>query len=169
MVTSARRIRARKVPRRSVPRAFARGCLTVHSVLPFPLSGLPVTFIGYCIINGLGFLIDMSLLAVFFRGVGLPYSVSVSLGYGLSAVYSFVVNRWLNFHSHGNLGRQSGRYVVTMVTNYVCLTLGLSSLLESLGVHFELARFTAACVEGLYVYLMLSIWVFPKSGRRQLA
>ena len=56
-----------------------------------------------------------------------------------------------------------------MVTNYVCLTLGLSSLLESLGVHFELARFTAACVEGLYVYLMLSIWVFPKSGRRQLA
>lgn len=59
--------------------------------------------------------------------------------------------------------------MVTMVTNYVCLTLGLSSLLESLSVHFELARFTAACVEGLYVYLMLSIWVFPKSGRRQLA
>lgn len=82
----------------------------------------------------------------------MPYPVSVSLGYGLSAVYSFVVNRWLNFHSHGNLGRQSGRYVVTMVTNYVCLTLGLSSLLESLGVHFELARFTAACVEGLYVF-----------------
>ena len=79
------------------------------------------------------------------------------------------MNRWLNFHSHGNLGRQSGRYVVTMVTNYVCLTLGLSSLLESLGVHFELARFTATCVEGLYVYLMLNIWVFPKSGRRQLA
>ncbi len=26
---------------------------------------------------------------------------------GLSAVYSFVVNRWLNFHSHGLLGRQS--------------------------------------------------------------
>ena len=70
--------------------------MTVHSVLPFPLSGLPVTFIGYCIINGLGFLIDMSLLAVFFRGVGLPYPVSVSLGYGLSAVYSFVVNRWLD-------------------------------------------------------------------------
>ncbi len=168
-MTSVKRIRAKKVPRRSAPRVFARGCLTVHSILPFLLSGLPVTFIGYCIINGLGFLIDMSLLAVFFRGVGLPYRVSVSLGYGLAAMYSFFVNRWLNFQSHGNLGRQSGRYVVTMVTNYVCLTLGLSSLLESLGVHFELARFTAACVEGLYIYVMLSIWVFPKSGRRQLA
>ena len=148
---------------------FARGCLTVHSALPFPLSGLPVTFIGYCIINGLGFLIDMSLLAVFFRGVGLPYPVSVSVGYGLSAIYSFFVNRWLNFHSHGNLGRQGGRYAVTMVTNYVCLTLGFSTLLESLGVLFELARFTAAGVEALYVYVMLSVWVFPTSGRRQLA
>ncbi|ERS23779.1 hypothetical protein HMPREF1279_01280 [Propionibacterium sp. KPL1852] len=168
-MTSVKRIRGRRIPRRSAPRVFARGCLTIHSVLPFPLSGLPVTFIGYCIINGLGFLIDMGLLAVFFRGVGLPYPISVSLGYGLSAIYSFFVNRWLNFQSHGDLGRQSGRYVITIVTNYVCLTLGFSSLLEHIGVHFELARFTAACVEGLYVYFMLSLWVFPKSGRRQLA
>lgn len=98
-MTSVKRIRAKKVPRRSAPRVFARGCLTVHSILPFLLSGLPVTFIGYCIINGLGFLIDMSLLAVFFLGVGLPYPVSVSLGYGLAAMYSFFVNRWLNFQS----------------------------------------------------------------------
>lgn len=148
---------------------FIRSCQSIHSVLPPPLSGLPVTFIGYCIINGLGFCIDMSLLAVFFRGVGLPYPISVSLGYGLSAVYSFFVNRWLNFQAHGSIGRQSGRYVVTVVSNYLCLTLGLSWLLKTLGVHFELSRFIAACVEGIYVYVMLSLWVFPRSSRRQLA
>lgn len=168
MATSARRARLSRPPRIEAPRRFRRFLLSVHSFIPAPLSDIPVTFIGYCLINGLGFLIDITLLAVFFRGLDLPYPVAVSLGYGLATVYSFIVNRWLNFQSHGRVGAEGGRYAATIGLNYVIFIVGVSSLLEHVGVHFQVARVTSACLEGIFIYVLMSLWVFRRSQRRVL-
>ncbi|WP_130866682.1 GtrA family protein [Acidipropionibacterium timonense] len=141
---------------------------SIHSFIPAAFSDIPVTFIGYCIINGLGFLLDISLLALFYQGVRLPYSLAVSLGYGTSVVYGFIVNRWLNFQAHGHVGRQSGRYAVTIALNYLIFIVAFSTLLHHLGVQAQVARVVSAAMEGIFVYVMMSLWVFRGVRQRQL-
>lgn len=144
----------------SAARAFGRFTSALHALLPRPLKRIPVTFIGYCFINGSAFALDMGLLSILYGVVGLPYPVAVTLGYAVASLYSFVINRWLNFQAHGHVGAQSARYSVTMVSNYAIWILGFSWLMEHLGVQFQLARFLAACIEGIYIYVLLRWWVF---------
>ena len=94
---------------------------------------------------------------------GLPYGVVFSIGYGVASIYAFILNRWLNFREHGDLGKQSGKYTFVIVSNYVIWILGFGSLLGVLHVPVMLARVIAACIEGLYIYLMLRLWVFPRA------
>ena len=142
---------------------FARFTRGIHDALPESVRRLlPVTFIGYAIINGSSFVIDMAILSVIGHYWNLPYGISFSIGYALASVYAFVLNRWLNFREHGNLGAQSSKYTFVIVSNYVIWILGFGSLLGYLGVQLQVARVTAACIEGVYIYLMLRLWVFPR-------
>ena len=51
---------------RRAPEVFLRLITAIHSVLPgFVRSRLPVTFIGYAIINGSAFILDIICLRIF--------------------------------------------------------------------------------------------------------
>lgn len=142
---------------------FARVTRRIHDALPSPLRNLlPVTFIGYAIINGSSFVLDMGILSVMGAFWHLPYGLMFSIGYGLASIYAFFLNRWLNFREHGDLGKQSSKYTFVIVSNYVIWILGFGTLLGTLGVQLQVARVTAACIEGIYIYLLLRFWVFPK-------
>ena len=142
---------------------FTRGA---HRALPRPLRRiLPTTFIGYALINGSAFGIDMALLSLMHGVAHIGYPVAVTIGYVLASSYAFIMNRWLNFREHGDLGVQSTKYTVVMVSNYLIWILAFSSLLEWIGVQYQIARVVAACIEGLYIYLMLRLWVFPRHDR----
>lgn len=123
---------------------------------------VPVTFIGYAFINGSAFLLDIGFLALIGHFWDLPYSVSFSIGYGLASIYAFILNRWLNFREHGDLGKQTSKYTFVIISNYVIWIVGFASLLDFLGVPLLVARVTAACLEGVYIYLLLRFWVFPR-------
>ena len=142
---------------------FARFTIRVREALPAWLSRmLPITFIGYALINGSAFLLDMGLLTIIGHFWRLPYSVAFSIGYALASIYAFILNRWLNFREHGDLGKQSGKYVFVIVSNYLIWIVGFASVLDWLGVQLQVARVMAACLEGIYIYLMLRLWVFPR-------
>lgn len=144
-------------------RWFADVTTRIREALPHALQRiLPITFIGYAMINGSSFLLDMGFLAVITHFWKLPYSLAFSIGYGLASVYAFFLNRWLNFREHGDLGKQSGKYAFVILSNYVIWIVGFASLLDVLGVHVMVARVMAACLEGLYIYLLLRLWVFPR-------
>lgn len=144
-------------------RWFAGVTRAIHSGLPGWLRRLvPVTFIGYAIINGTAFGIDMAFLSLFHGNARLPYPMAVTLGYVLASAVSFVVNRWLNFRETTELGKQTSKYVVVIVSNYVLWILLFSSMLEWLGVQYQVARVVAACIEGLYIYTLMRLWVFPR-------
>ncbi|MDO5534955.1 MAG: GtrA family protein [Propionibacteriaceae bacterium] len=135
----------------------------MRELLPQPLQRvIPVTFIGYAIINGSAFALDMLFLSIIARIVELPYSVSFSIGYALASIYAFFLNRWLNFREHGDLGKQSGKYTFVIVSNYLIWIVGFASLLDLWGVQIQVARVIAACLEGIYIYLLLRLWVFPR-------
>ena len=146
---------------RRAPEIFLRLITTIHSELPgFVRSRLPVTFIGYAIINGSAFFLDITCLWVFYNHFHWFYPVAVTVGYAIAAVYSFLLNRWLNFQAHGHVIEQGAGYTAGIISQYVIFILGLSSLLHWFGVNAELARVISACCEGIYLYVFIRLWVF---------
>ena len=144
-------------------RWFADLTSRIRQVLPASVQRvLPTTFIGYAMINGSSFLLDMGLLAIITHFWQLPYSLAFSIGYALASVYAFFLNRWLNFREHGDLGKQSSKYAFVILSNYLIWIVGFGSFLDWAGIHVMVARVMAACLEGLYIYLMLRLWVFPR-------
>ena len=143
---------------------FARFTTRIREALPAKLQRvLPITFIGYAFINGSAFLLDMGFLAIVGQYMPhVPYGITFSIGYGLASVYAFFLNRWLNFREHGDLGKQSSKYTFVIISNYVIWILGFGTFLGVLGVPLMVARVIAACIEGLYIYIMLRLWVFPR-------
>ncbi|NLE96822.1 MAG: GtrA family protein [Propionibacterium sp.] len=141
--------------------AFSAFTAWLHAILPFRLRQIiPQTFIGFALINSCTFLFDMLLLWLSFSVLGVPYPVAVSVSFGIAASVAFFLNKFLNFRARGDIGKQSGKYVLVLVTNYLIWILGFSTLLEWIGVHYMVARITAALCEGLYIYLCSKLWVF---------
>ena len=154
---------------RRAPEVFLRLITAIHSVLPgFVRSRMPVTFIGYAIINGSAFILDISCLWVLYNHLHWYYPVAVTVGYAIAGIYSFLLNRWLNFQAHGHVVGQGAGYMAGLISQYVIFILGLSSLLHWLGVNAELARVISACCEGIYLYVFIRLWVFrgvPEPGQ----
>ena len=86
--------------------------------------------------------------------------MAVTVGYAIAGIYSFLLNRWLNFQSHGHVVEQGAGYSVGLISQYVVFILGLSSLLHWLGMNATLARVISACCEGIYLYVFIRLWVF---------
>lgn len=140
----------------------------LHRRLPKFLKWIPETAIGFAIISLTGFLIDIGILTLLHGAIHVWYPLAVTLGYGISSVVNFFLNRWLNFQIHGNIGRQSGRQLVVVISNYLIWILGFSTVLEVLGVQYQAARIISACAEGIYLYVMMRIWVFPPREQLQV-
>lgn len=143
-------------------RRFARVVAAIHGVLPGLLKRIPQTFIGFALINSFTFGVDMLLLWLSHGVLKVPYPVAVSFSFGVACTLAFLLNRTLNFRSHGDIGAQSGKYLFVMISNYLLWILLFSSFLEFAGVPYPIARVLAACVEGIYIYLLSRLWVFRR-------
>jgi putative flippase GtrA len=121
---------------------------------------VPETAIGFAVISSFTYAVDLSLLAVLHDVLAWPYPAAVTLGYVVAFGLAFLLNRWLNFQSHGPLGRQTGRYVLTVVVNYLLFILLLSSTLEALGVQYLVARLAAGACEAVFMYVAMRSFVF---------
>lgn len=145
---------------------FAAFVDKVHSVLPGVLRHVPHTFIGFAFINSFTFGIDLLLLWLSHGIGGIAYPLAVTGSYGAASVLAFFLNKILNFRAHGQTGSQSAKYLVVIISNYLIWILAFSSLLEWAGVYYQVARVTAACIEGAYIYLLSRFWVFRPPGAR---
>lgn len=140
---------------------FLRVRNAIWRVLPAPIRRIvPATLVGYCLLNGFTFSLDLSLLTLCYKVLHLPNWLSVTIAYGTALSLAYLLNRWFNFRSHGAVGRQSARYVVVVAVNYLAFILGLGSGLSYLGVQFQLARVIAGIAEAIWMYCMMRWWVF---------
>lgn len=138
-----------------------------HQLLPGPLRRLvPETAVGFAAISAFTYSVDLVLLAIGYDVLGLPYPLAVTVGYVVAFGLAFLLNRWLNFQVHGHAGAQGGRYVLTVVANYLLFILGLSTLLEALGVHYLGSRLVAGACEAVFMYVMMRVFVFRYRGPR---
>lgn len=133
--------------------------------LPFGLSRVVApSFLGFALINGCTFGIDLLLLMLFRSGLGLPVPISFTIAYVIAFGLSFVLNRALNFRSHAPVGPQAGMYAVAILVNYLAFILGLGSALTAIGVQYLLSRLVAGACEAAFMYSVMR-WIIFRDSR----
>jgi putative flippase GtrA len=138
-------------------------CEAVVNRLPFGLrSVIAPTFLGFCLINGLTFSIDLALLTSLRSGLGLPVPIAVTVAYACAFTLSYILNRTFNFQSHGAVGPQFAVYVVVVVVNYLAFILGVTSVLSAIGVQYQVSRLVAGVCEAVYMYSAMRWVVFRR-------
>jgi putative flippase GtrA len=129
--------------------------------LPFGLARIIApSMLGFAIINSCTFAIDLALLTAFHGGLHWPVPVSITLSYGAASGLSYLLNRALNFRSHGAVGPQVAVYAGVITVNYLAWILGVGSGLAALGVDYRLARILAGVCEAVYMYAAMRWLVF---------
>ena len=103
------------------------------------------------------------MLTVFHGVLHWPVAVSITLSYGTATSVSYLLNRTLNFHSHGPGGRQVTIYAAVVVVNYLAFILGVGSGLAALGLEYQLARIVAGLCEAVWIYVAMRFLVFRDS------
>jgi putative flippase GtrA len=129
--------------------------------LPFGLDRIVApNLLGFAVINLCTFSLDLALLTALHGGLGWPVPLSITLSYVTASGLSYLLNRLLNFRSHGALGTQTGIYAVVITVNYLAWILGVGAGLAALGVNYQLARVTAGLCEAAYMYVAMRWLVF---------
>lgn len=142
---------------------FHKSCEAVVSRLPFGLDSIIApTFLGFCVINGFTFSVDLVLLTTLRDGLDLPVPIAVTVSYACAFALSYVLNRTFNFQSHGAVGSQLAVYVVVVVVNYLAFILGVTTLLSAIGLQYQLSRIVAGMCEAVYMYSAMRWVVFRR-------
>jgi putative flippase GtrA len=142
---------------------FHRFCVELTARLPLGLNSVVApTFLGFVLINGFTFFVDLLILTALHGGLGSRLPIAVTLGYACAFALSYFLNRTLNFRSHAPVGPQVAVYVVVVVVNYLAFILGVSSVLAALGVEYHVARIAAGACEAVYMYSAMRWVVFRR-------
>lgn len=129
--------------------------------LPLGLSRIvPPSLLGFAVINGFTFTVDLTLLTALHEWLGLWLPAAITISYACAFGLSYVLNRAFNFRSHASVGPQVAVYVVVVIVNYLAFILGVATGLAALGLDFRLARIAGGCCEAVYMYCMMRWVVF---------
>jgi putative flippase GtrA len=129
--------------------------------LPLGLSRVvPPSLLGFAVINGCTFAVDLTLLTLLHSGLGVLLPIAITIGYVIAFALSFALNRALNFRSHAAAGPQIAVYIAVVIINYLAWILGVGTGLTALGLDYHLARLTAGACEAIYMYCALRWLVF---------
>ena len=114
---------------------------------------------GFAVISSITFPVDLALLTGFHGGLRWPLPVAITAAYALASGLGYILNRSLNFHSHGAVGPQLTVYAAVVTVNFLALIVGVSSGPAALGLDYRLARLAAAG-ECVYMYSAMRGLVF---------
>ena len=139
---------------------FAAVMAAIVRRLPFGLARIVAPdMLGFAVINTGTFTVDLGLTALH-GGLRWPVPVSITVSYLAASGLSYLLNRWLNFRSHGAVASQAGVYAAVIIVNYLAWILGVGAGLAALGVDYQLARIAAGLCEAVYMYAAMRWLVF---------
>ncbi|MCW2497660.1 GtrA family protein [Jatrophihabitans sp.] len=131
------------------------------AALPLGLDRIVApSLLGFAVLNAATFSVDLGLLTLLHGGLGWPLAASITTSYVVAFALSYLLNRRLNFDSHGPLGPQLGVYVVVVAVNYGVWILGVGDGLTHVGVDYRVSRLLAAVCEAGYMYAAMRWLVF---------
>ena len=127
---------------------------------------IPPTLVGFALINGFTFGVDLALVTLGHGVLGWPLPAAITCGYAVAFTLAYALNRVLNFRSHAPVGPESLRYAATVAVNFGVLLLGVTTLLSALGVQYQVARLAAGACEGVFMYVAMRWFVFARPAAR---
>lgn len=146
---------------------FASAMAAIVRRLPLGLDRVVApSLLGFCLINGFTFSVDLACLTAFHGGLRWPVPVAITCSYSIAFSLSYALNRIFNFRSHGPVGSQLGVYVAVVIVNYLAWILGVGSGLTRLGVDYRIARMAAGVCEAIYMYSAMR-WLVFRDARRE--
>jgi putative flippase GtrA len=129
--------------------------------LPFGLARvIAPNMLGFAVISTVTFSLNLVLLVAFHGVLGWPVPVSITLAYLAGSGLGYLLNRALNFRSHGRVAPQLSIYTVVATVNYFAWILGIGAGLAAVGVDYRLARVIAGACESVYMYAAMRWLVF---------
>jgi putative flippase GtrA len=138
-------------------------CERLVATLPYGLNSVVApTFLGFVLINGFTFGVDMALLTLLHSGFAVALPIALTVGYVCAFTLAFFLNRTLNFRSHATVGPQLVTYVVVVVINYAAFIVTLPTSLAAAGMQYHLARIIAGGCEAVYMYTAMRLVVFRR-------
>jgi putative flippase GtrA len=145
---------------------FGRLCTWLFGLLPGRLAAVtPPTLIGFLLISGVSFGLDLAMLTGLKSGLGIPLGVAVTIAYAGALTVNFLLNRQLTFTPRRPLGEQVGLHAAVVVVNYLAIVLGVTVGLAACGVPYPLARVVAGLLEVGFVYAAQRWVVFAHADR----
>ena len=99
--------------------------------------------LGFAVINGFTFTVDITCLAALRSGLGWPLPLAITLAYVTAFGLSYALNRGLNFRSHAAVGLQLAAYVAVVIANYLVWILGVGGGLAAVGIDYRVSRIVA--------------------------
>ena len=158
-MSRAEPVRARHADARG--ERFTAAMAAIVRRLPFGLAEIvPPSLLGFAVINSCTFAVDLGLLTALHGGLHWPLPVSITVAYITAFGLSYLLNRTLNFRSHGAFGPQVAVYTAVVIVNYLAWILGVGVGLAALGLDYRLARIAAGACEALYMYAAMRWLVF---------
>jgi putative flippase GtrA len=146
---------------------FAGLTAAIVRMLPVRLSRVvPPSLVGFAVINGFTFTVDLTLLSLLHGTLHWLLPVAVTCAYVAAFGLSFALNRAVNFRSHAEVGPQAARYLLVVVVNYLVWILGCGDGLAAIGVDYRIARIVAGSCEAGYMYVAMRWFVFRGSRGR---
>ena len=129
--------------------------------LPGPLGRVVApSLVGFALVNGSTFAVDLLLLSVLVDGLHLPLAAGITVAYATAFALSFVLNRWLTFDPERPVGVQVVLYVAVVAVNYAAIVLGVTQGLAATGLPYQVARLAAGLCEAAFVYAAMRWVVF---------
>jgi putative flippase GtrA len=151
--------RAQRRARRGERFTAVMAAITVR--LPFGLARvIAPNMLGFALISTVTFSLNLVLLIVFHGVLGWPVAVGITLAYLAGSGLGYLLNRSLNFRSHGAVAPQLGIFTVVAAVNYFALILGIGAGLTTVGVDYRISRLIAGACESVYMYAAMRWLVF---------
>lgn len=131
----------------------------VHRLPPRLARALPRDMVGYGILGGFTFAVDLALLVLLNQWAPWPLAASVLLADVAAWALNFALNRVLNFRSRAPVGPQALRYAL-VICGQLAISAAVTSGLANLGMGLAVARIAAGGCIAVLGYLGCRWWVF---------
>lgn len=115
--------------------------------------------VRYVVVGGAAFIIDISLLALFYEVLHIPLAVSTPMAFLLSFAITFLLQRTIAFGSQGKLASSAVRYTILVAANTVATTAIVTSA-AALGLPWELGKVIAVGSTTVWNYFAYRHWIF---------
>ena len=118
--------------------------------------------VRYILVGGTTFTLDISLLVFFKTKIHLSLAISTSIGYWVSVIYNFTLNRWWSFSATEvhSLRRHATTYGILLAFNYL-FTLAFISIVSHV-VYFGIAKAMAVIIQTSWTYFIYKNYIFAK-------